>query len=69
MTHTKALELVTQYAPQQAGTLWNTTERSGCDLAWAIADQYADDEAEHAVSDLQTIAEGRIPADWEPLFT
>lgn len=66
MTHDHAFALVAQHAPQSAGRLWNTTDHAGCDTAHAVADQYGDDETAMAISDLQTLANGEVPAGWEP---
>jgi hypothetical protein len=68
MSHEKAFALVAEICPQQAGMLWNTTNHSGCDTAWAVADQFGDDMVEEndARAALRILAAGEIPSDWEP---
>lgn len=66
MTHEEAFRLVEKHALVQAGLRWNTTHRTGCDTAWAVADQYGEDEIAAAIFDLQTLANGTVPRDWEP---
>lgn len=66
MLHDTAFKLVAQHAPSEAGRRWNTTHRTGCDTAWAVADQYGDDEVDDAIADLHNLASGNIPDGWEP---
>lgn len=66
MTHERAFELVAKHCPGEAGRLWNTTNRTGCDTAHAVADQYGEHEISEAVRDLELLAGGEIPRDWEP---
>ena len=65
MTHAQAFALVAEYAPQQAGRLWHTNDHARCDTAWAVADQYAVDEVEVAIQDLQLLSSGQTPEGWE----
>ena len=68
MTHEHAFALVSEICPSQAGMLWDTTYHTGCDTAWAVADQYGDDPQEIAAARdaLATLAQGIIPGDWQP---
>lgn len=65
MYHGTAFALVAQYAPDKAGELWNTTNFRGCDTAWAVADQYREDETDQAIAALKWLADGIIPYGWE----
>lgn len=65
MNHDKAFSLVAEICPQEIGRLWNTTDRTGCDTSWAVADQYADDEEMEARAALEMLASGVVPSDWE----
>lgn len=65
MTHASAFALVSKIAPDHVGILWNTTLHEGCDTAWAVADQYTDDEIKDARLALAELAAGSIPNGWE----
>lgn len=68
MSHEKAFALVSEICPPEVwGLLWNTTDHTGCDTAWAVADQYGDDlvEIDDARRDLALLAQGIKPTEWE----
>lgn len=64
MTHEQAYALCD--GNNYFGQLWNTTCRTGCDLAWAIADQYDEEETVQAKAAIATVQAGYIPFEWEP---
>jgi len=67
MTHETAYALVCDLCPAEAGRLWLTTDHpTGCDTAWAVADQYGTDESDAARAALTQLAAGQTPDGWEP---
>lgn len=67
MTYAQAYEIASRFCPNSNfGFRWNTSGRTDCDLAWAIAEQYELSEANLAAFAARTVAGGFIPPDWEP---
>lgn len=64
MTHEQAYTLC--HGNENFGQLWNTSERTECDLAWAIADQYEAAEELQARAAIALVNAGFIPPEWDP---